>query len=121
MCRLEDCLADYTRLEVLTDCICRKCSMVATLAHLQEEANRLTEATSADSDPTSSKKKRAREARKLAARVKAALDEGRLEEDLRGVKLEKVYSRASTKQAMIARVSTATFERRASHRCRNAH
>lgn len=72
---------DYTRLEVLTDCICRKCSMLATLEHLQEEANRLTAATSNDPDPSSSKKKRAREARKLAARVKAAIDEGRLEEE----------------------------------------
>ncbi len=69
-------MADYTRLEVLTDCICRKCSMVATLAHLQDEADRMTEVTSTDPDPTSSKKKRAREARKLVARVKAALDEG---------------------------------------------
>ncbi|KAI0692553.1 hypothetical protein BC835DRAFT_1406996 [Cytidiella melzeri] len=103
VCRLEDCLADYTRLEVLTDCICRKCSMVATLARLQEEADKLTEATSADADVSLSKKKRAREARKLAARVKAALDEGRVEEDLKGVKMEKVFSKASTKQAMVAR------------------
>ena len=98
-------MADYTRLEVLTDCICRKCSMVATLAHLQEEADRLTVATANDPDPSSSKKKRAREARKLATRVMAALNEGRIEDDIKGVKLEKVFSKASTKQAMIARVS----------------
>ncbi|KAI0796253.1 hypothetical protein BC629DRAFT_1616183 [Irpex lacteus] len=102
-CSLDDCLADYTRLEVLTDCICRKCSMVATLARLQDEADKLTEATSSDADPSSSKKRRAREARKLVARVKASLDEGRIEEDIKGVKMEKVFSKASTKQSMVAR------------------
>lgn len=54
---------------------------------------------------SSSKKKRAREARKLEARVKAALEEGRIEDDIKDVKLEKVFSRCSTKQSMIARVS----------------
>lgn len=79
--------------------------MVATLARLQDEADKLTEATSSDADPSSSKKKRAREARKLVARVKASLDEGRIEEDIKGVKMEKVFSKASTKQSMVARVS----------------
>ena len=90
---------------MLTDCICRKCSMVATYKRLEEEASRTTEAAAAVNDPTSSKKKRARDSRKLRARVKAALDEGRIEEDIKGVKMEKVFSRASTKQSMIARVS----------------
>ncbi|RDX53725.1 cysteine proteinase [Lentinus brumalis] len=102
-CKLEDCLDDYTRLELLNDCICRKCSMLATSQRLQQEADRLTEASQATNDPTSSKKKRARDSRKLLARVKAALDEGRIEEDIKGVKLEKVLSKASTKQSMIAR------------------
>ncbi|OCH94543.1 cysteine proteinase [Obba rivulosa] len=102
-CRLEDCLADYTRLEILTDCICRKCSMIATCQKLEQEAERLTESTQAEHDPSASKKKKAREARKLASRVKAALEEGRIEEEIKGVKMEKVFSRASTKQAMIAR------------------
>ncbi|KAA1466673.1 cysteine proteinase [Dentipellis sp. KUC8613] len=102
-CRLEDCLADYTRLEMLTDCICRKCSVVATFDKLQQEADRLTEVTNGDANASSSKKRRAREARKLATRVKAALDEGRLEEDIKDVKLERVFSKVSTKQAMIAR------------------
>lgn len=79
--------------------------MVATFTHLQEEANRLTVATSSDSDSSASKKKRAREARKLAAKVQSALVEGRVEEDIKGVTLKKVFSKASTKQAMIARAS----------------
>ncbi|CDO69582.1 hypothetical protein BN946_scf184759.g22 [Trametes cinnabarina] len=92
-CRLEECLEDYTRLELLSDCICRKCSMLATYKRLEQEAEKLTEAAQATNDPSSSKKKRARDARRLLARVKAALDEGRIEEDIKGVKLEKVFSR----------------------------
>lgn len=101
-CTLGDCLSDYIRLELLTDCICRKCSMLATYDRVKEEAERLTAMSGSSSQ---SKKKRARDARKLQAKVKAALDEGRIEEDIKGVKMEKVFSRASTKQAMIARVS----------------
>ncbi len=79
--------------------------MLATYKRLEQEASRTTEAATVTNDPTSSKKKRARDSRKLLARVKASLDEGRIEEDIKGVKLEKVFSRASTKQSMIARVS----------------
>lgn len=39
----------------------------------------------------------------MVARVKSALDEGRIEDDLKDVRMEKVIS-LSTKQAMIARV-----------------
>ncbi|EIW61368.1 cysteine proteinase [Trametes versicolor FP-101664 SS1] len=102
-CRLEECLEDYTRLELLSDCICRKCSMLATYRRLEQEADRLTEASQASNNPSSSKKKRARDTRKLMARVKAAIDEGRIEEDIPGVKTEKVFSQASTKQSMVAR------------------
>lgn len=101
-CRLEDCLVDYVRLEVLTDCICRKCSMRATLHRLEQDAERLAAATS-KSTVSQSKKKRVREAKRFATRLKTALDEGRIEEDIKGVKMEKVFSRASTKQAMVAR------------------
>lgn len=103
MCTLQDCLADYIRLELLTDCICRKCSMVATLQRLQQEAEKATEAVNHDPNASQSKKKRARDARRLEAKVKAALEEGRIEEDIKSVKIERIFSRA-TKQAMIARV-----------------
>jgi hypothetical protein len=79
--------------------------MIATHQKLVQEAARMTAAAEGDSNPSSSKRRRAREARKLESRVKAALEEGRIEEDIKGVRMEKVYSRASTKQAMIARVS----------------
>ncbi len=86
--------------------------MLATSQRLQQEADRLTEASQATNDPTSSKKKRARDSRKLLARVKAALEEGRIEKDIKGVKLEKVLSKASTKQSMIARVRPAPYVHR---------
>lgn len=106
-------LEELTRIEILTDCACRKCSLVATHKRLQAEADRLAaevdeqEAAPGDAPVSQSKKKRVKEARKLETRVGAALKEGRIEEELKGVKMERVVSRASTKQAMIARVSGA--------------
>ncbi|KAJ2928252.1 hypothetical protein H1R20_g8840, partial [Candolleomyces eurysporus] len=103
-CRLEDCLEDYTRLEILKDCICRKCSMVATHIRLKRDIATLTaEVNKPDAKPSASKKKRLKEVKKMEARVQAALDEGRIEDDLKDVRMEKVFSSASTKQAMIAR------------------
>jgi ubiquitin carboxyl-terminal hydrolase 1 len=78
--------------------------MLATHKRLLQDAMRLSEPAKGELSPSTSRKKRAREARKLAALVKAALDEGRIEDDLPGVRMEKVFSKASTKQAMVARV-----------------
>jgi len=83
--------------------------MRATHQKLRQEADRLAAAANADPNASASKKKRAKEARKLEIRVQTALEHGRLEEDIKGIKLEKVFSRASTKQAMIARVSLSSF------------
>ena len=96
---------DYTRLETLTDCICRKCSMRVTLRRLEQDAERLTAEAAKSSSVSQSKKKRLREVKRLALRLKTALEEGRIEEDIKGIKVDKVFSRASTKQAMVARVS----------------
>lgn len=84
--------------------MCRKCSLVATHRKLAAEALRLSEAAEADG-ASHSKRKRARESRKFETRVREALEAGRIEEDIKGVTLERVFSKASTKQAMIARVS----------------
>jgi ubiquitin carboxyl-terminal hydrolase 1 len=100
---------DYTRLEILTDCICRKCSMRMTLHRLEQDAERLAVEVSKLASVSQSKKKRLREVRRFALRLKTALEEGRIEEDIKGVKIEKVFSRASTKQAMVARVSGRCF------------
>lgn len=79
--------------------------MLATHQRLVAEAERATALMTIETNPSASKKKRAREARELEASVRAAIDEGRIEEDIPGLKLEKVYSKESTKQVMIARVS----------------
>ncbi|KAF8166700.1 hypothetical protein BJ912DRAFT_234154 [Pholiota molesta] len=132
-CRLEDCLEDYTRLEILKDCVCRKCSVLATHRRLLQELETLREAiepsagvssasafapgspaassstmpsaSPSKSKPSNSKKKRFKEVKRMEQRVKTALTEGRIEDEsfLDGVRLERVVSPASTKQAMIAR------------------
>lgn len=137
-CRLEDCLEDYTRLEILKDCICRKCSVMATHKRLLQEFQTLKEAidpssaisftpgasifaeseslisgtsmpsaSPSKSKPSNSKKKRFKEVKKMEQQVRTALTEGRIEDEklLEGVRLERIVSPASTKQAMIARVS----------------
>ncbi|KAF8165783.1 hypothetical protein B0H34DRAFT_690456 [Crassisporium funariophilum] len=153
-CRLEDCLEDYTRLEILKDCICRKCSVLATHRRLLQEVRNLEDALAPPSSPSASiaplaspssgtqptspsgsspfspsspaasssampgsssnltkskpsqsKKKRLREVKRMEQRVREALSEGRIEDEqlLEGIRLERVVSPASTKQAMIAR------------------
>ncbi|KAF8526082.1 hypothetical protein JB92DRAFT_3093501 [Gautieria morchelliformis] len=57
-CRLEDCLTDYTRLELLNDCICRKCSMLTTHKRLVAEAEKATEAASASGSMESARPRR---------------------------------------------------------------
>ena len=78
---------------------------MATHKRLAQEAAKLAESLASDPNPSTSKKKRAKEAKRLEMKVQSALDEGRIEDDIKGVKMDKVFSKASTKQAMIARVS----------------
>lgn len=117
---------------MLNDCICRKCSLIATHRKLQEEVAKLSpsalsspihttisnghlsieveddqEGSPSSSSLSISKKRRIREAKKYEQRVAALLAEGRIEDDLGKTleaKVEKVRSKASTKQVMIARV-----------------
>ncbi|KZP00309.1 cysteine proteinase, partial [Calocera viscosa TUFC12733] len=100
-CGLEECLLDYTRVERLTDCVCRKCSMLATLRKLGQDTQRLGGGGEEGRSP--SKKKRGRDAKRLEGRVREAIEGNRLEEDIKGVKMERVYSSSSSKQTMIAR------------------
>lgn len=80
---------------------------MATHRKLVSEANKYSESNS--ETLSTSKKKRGRDARKFEGRVRAALDAGRIEDDIKGVPLERVFSKCSTKQAMIARVSNYRF------------
>lgn len=78
--------------------------MLATLSELKEEADRLA-AISAAKEGSRSKRNRAIQARALQQAVQEALDNNRIEQDIPDVKLKRVESSCSTKQAMIARVS----------------
>lgn len=88
--------------------------MLATYHRLEEDIQHMTKSAGgststelngdAKTTMSQSKKKRLREAKRMLEKVKTALDEGRIEEEIKGLKMEKVFSRASTKQAMIARV-----------------
>lgn len=118
-------MEDYTRLEILKDCVCRKCSVLATHRRLLQELKTLDDAlnlvpktASSDSPrasssspvrskPSASSKRRHKEVRCMEQSVRTALSEGRIEDEnlLTGVRLERVVSPASTKQAMVARVS----------------
>ncbi|KAG8905927.1 hypothetical protein FRC00_012945, partial [Tulasnella sp. 408] len=101
-CKLEDCLAEYTRMETLDDCVCRKCSMLATLSALKEEADHLA-AHAAAKKSSQSRQRKADRARALQQAVQDLLDNNRIEQDIPGVELKRVTSSCSTKQAMIAR------------------
>jgi ubiquitin carboxyl-terminal hydrolase 1 len=83
--------------------------MLATHRRLLHDIKNLEEATRPEAKPSQSKKRRLKEVYKMEKRVKATLDEGRIEEDLPNVRMEKVFSKASSKQAMIARVSHPTM------------
>ncbi|CAE6477787.1 unnamed protein product [Rhizoctonia solani] len=111
---LVQCLQDYTRLEVLEDCLCSMCTMKATHNRLLEEIDRQqTNAAGAanaampgeKSKVTTSRKKRERETRKLEELVRKAITDRKVEDEIKGLKMEKVYSKHSTKQVMIARPS----------------
>jgi len=110
-CELYHYLNEFTKMEVLNDCVCRKYSTVATLEKLVREVEKVERPTvenvNADGEnakESASRKRRIWEARKFEDRVRAALENGRIEEDIKGIKLERVLSSRSTKHTMIARV-----------------
>ncbi|CAE6523446.1 unnamed protein product [Rhizoctonia solani] len=109
---LVQCLQDYTRLEMLEDCLCSMCSMMATHNRLLGEIERqqanatiVVNAATPGEKPkaTSSRKKRERETRRLEEVVRKAIADRKVEDEIKGLKMEKVYSKHSTKQVMIAR------------------
>ncbi|CUA70155.1 ubiquitin carboxyl-terminal hydrolase 1 [Rhizoctonia solani] len=103
---LVQCLQDYTRLEVLEDCLCSMCSMKATHRRLLGELERQQANAAIPGEKpkaTASRKKRERETRKLEEMVRRAIADRKVEDEIKGLKMEKVYSKRSTKQVMIAR------------------
>ena len=77
-----------------------------TYDSLKHEVERGTKEEGAQGNNIMHSKKKVRELRRLQSHLQAALAEGRVEEEIKGLKVERILSRAS-KQAMIARVGCA--------------
>ncbi|KAG0146214.1 hypothetical protein CROQUDRAFT_715716 [Cronartium quercuum f. sp. fusiforme G11] len=90
-CRLEECLAEYTKLELLEDYICRKCSLIKT----REILNRRRLETTA--------KKKLQTLKKQISILDAAIKEDPERELDERIVIERVASVATTKQTMFAR------------------
>ncbi|KAJ7681865.1 hypothetical protein DFH06DRAFT_947857, partial [Mycena polygramma] len=124
-------LRAYTALEVLHDCPCRRCALRATARRLAEEVARLEEPKDGDGPTvTASRLRRLKAVRRMEARVRRALEAGRIEEEelegewdwdasggddggalilrgtgdaLKGVRIERVPGGVCTRQSMIGR------------------
>ncbi|PLW49775.1 hypothetical protein PCASD_01609 [Puccinia coronata f. sp. avenae] len=98
-CRLESCLQEYTKLEVLDDYICRKCSLIKTVERLTLQLGEIQQ----ESKTTNNKKKQTQLIKKKLAMLKAAIEEDPERELAPPITLERVASLTTTKQTMFAR------------------
>jgi len=90
-CRLEECLAEYTHLELLDDASCRRCLLSSTLAWYKDRLQHV--------DLTERSRRELEEKRRLVA---DALQND-LERELVGVKMHRKSGGQLTKQVMIAK------------------
>lgn len=113
-CRLEDCLAEYTKLELLEDYICQKCSLIKTCEDLNRQyaegsAGLSSEASVTNSrgetQMTPSKKKRLQKLKSNINKLNAAIEEDPERELGNRIVISRVASLVTTKQTMFARVS----------------
>ncbi|WAR60664.1 hypothetical protein PtB15_9B603 [Puccinia triticina] len=98
-CRLESCLQEYTKLEVLDDYICRKCSLKKTCEKLNSQLGEIQRAAKV----TNNKKKQLQLIKKKLATLKSAIDEDPERELTPQITVERVASLTTTKQTMFAR------------------
>lgn len=131
-CTLEDLLQEYTKMELLSEYTCRRCSLSATHEKLLAQRDRLALPSSTSTPPlstssstntittespfvippsppnptmTQSRKDRKKKVQKLVDRVKNVIDTGDFEKELGSdIKVEKVAGPAG-KQLRFARVS----------------
>jgi ubiquitin carboxyl-terminal hydrolase 1 len=99
-CTLEYCLASYITIESLNDVICRKCSLKATLANLEQLQAQQTKAK------TAAKKSKAKSNSQYTPMIKTV--QSKLQYDIEGelgpeIPFQKVHSRHCTKQVMFAK------------------
>ncbi|KAJ7509079.1 hypothetical protein B0H11DRAFT_1703283, partial [Mycena galericulata] len=103
-------LRAYTSLEVLHDCACRRCMLRATARRLAGEVERLERppdaggsGTTGAGAPTASRLRRLKTVRKMEARVRRALEAGRIEEEELEGGIERVGGGVCTRQSMLGR------------------
>ncbi|EGG07766.1 Hypothetical protein MELLADRAFT_105634 [Melampsora larici-populina 98AG31] len=102
-CQLEDCLKDFTQLELLDEYNCRRCSIIEANRRMKSELDQLS------SQPTSiskDKKKRIKELKKLIDEIQSVLknnDEHSIFSQKLEAELFPIMSRATTKQTMFSR------------------
>ncbi|GAA97534.1 uncharacterized protein L969DRAFT_56103 [Mixia osmundae IAM 14324] len=104
-CTLDACLADYTRLELLDEFRCRRCTLAVTLEHYQSQLTRMSQANPDGEPLTVSKKKRLRDVRSVVNKLQSAIDNRNVEADIDdAVKIDKIGGIGpASKQSMFAR------------------
>lgn len=102
-CQLEDCLKDFTQLELLDEYSCRRCSLIEAHRRMKSELDQLA----SQPNPLSrDKKKRTKELKKLTDELQLAVknnDEHSIFSQKVEAELYPVMSRATTKQTMFSR------------------
>jgi ubiquitin carboxyl-terminal hydrolase 1 len=109
-CRLESILAEHTKLEIIDEFTCRRCSVLATHRRLSASVQSQKGETSASTGSTGtsksvSKKKRIRELQKTVGRLEEVIEAEDYEREMEGVLASGKLDRAAgpaTKQAMYA-------------------
>jgi hypothetical protein len=102
-------LKHLSAIDIIDDAYCDRCTLRLTVTFYQSEAERLGKAKEENGKSSTARKKRAANARKIAARLNKLLETGEIAnmeraEGLQDCKWLKATSR-SARQSMIARVS----------------
>lgn len=104
-CSLEECLTEYTKLELLEDYICRKCSLLKTRESLSNQVDELSNLSKEKLN--TSKKKKLQGLKKDLKGLESMISNDDYESEMmsgsgKGL-IERVASLATTKQTMFAR------------------
>ncbi|KAH9817245.1 hypothetical protein DFH28DRAFT_173882 [Melampsora americana] len=103
-CSLEECLMDYTKLELLEDYICRKCSIIYTKEIILNQLNQIS-INSTKEKLKNSKKKKVQGLKKDLKSLELMIlnDDFESENVIGKVLVERVASLKTTKQTMFSR------------------
>jgi ubiquitin carboxyl-terminal hydrolase 1 len=102
-CRLEDCLREYTKLELLDEFRCRRCALLSTRSRISSQITRIRGSAAEQQQPlNASKKKRIKELQRNVNRLDAILASNP-ESVPDDVKLDRPPPSPASKQTMFAR------------------